>query len=154
MEPKTSDSEWRLITFAPSGDGRIISESTYLLPRISSSTFMKNRKGDFVFFDFEDGGTYTVMRLDESGRLIEKRSYRLPRTFHTFLGLIRQFRDGWVIESRTFSDVLRVSSDGSPLWLHRLPGEDDRLAGNGEDTLFFQLGDKLCMCRERQAPKK
>ena len=152
-EPKTTETEWRLITFSPSGDGRIISESKYLLPAHSSPVFIKNKKGDFVFFDFQDGGGYTFMRLDESGRVVEKKEYRLPETFATFIQMIRQFRDGWIIEG--LSDLLRISSDGSPLWLHRLPGYTSHVfVGNGEDTLFFGVRNKLYMCREKTALKE
>jgi hypothetical protein len=152
-EPKAAETEWRLITFSPSGDGRIISETKFLLPADSSSAFIKNKQGGFVFFNFQDGGPYTFMRLDEAGRLIEKKSYRLSETFDTFIQLIRQFKDGWIIEGAT--RLLRISSDGSPRWLRRLPGDTlDVFVGNGEDTLFFQLGYKLYMCRENKALKK
>ena len=137
-----------------SRDGRIISESKYLLPADSSSAFMKNKQGDFVFFNFQGGGLYTFMRLDESGRLIEKESCRLPETFHTFIQLIRQFKDGWLIEGTSLHSLLRVSSDGSPLWLRRLPHGVDRLAGSGDDTLFLTIGYKLYMCRAKETLKK
>ncbi len=151
-EPNESEAKWKLIRFSPSGDRRTLSESDFVFPRESTTAFMQENNGGFVLVNFV-GRQYTFTRLNTAGRQIEKKTYSLSREFRTFVESIRAFKDGWIVQSADYKDLLRLSSDGSPVWLDRRNNDVVRLSGNDKDNLFFAMKNRLYMCREKQITK-
>lgn len=154
---KGDKTEFRIVRFSPNGNGQIILESKYLFSWRGETAFTKNQDGGFTVFTMENNEGILI-RLDNTGKQIESKSYILPQRFTTWISAIKLYKEGYLVEGNVdkkygpfgeFQSLLRLKSDGQPVWFHVFKWDTKVLVGIDGENIFFSRRGNLYKCREK-----